>query len=517
MGLNFQPVTNYQAAMISINKRLRNYLEKLPLGRDATPHSWLYEWEDTPITVSRWIRKMKAANATSQLGELFTKFDLEKLKRMGPQGLVPPLDSPEAQEVLEPLFEKSKYDNEFALKSYWKYAQAFAKYLFGNKFSRLKPRALDQVILNMGNRDTLDSKSGFPRNEVRKEVVGEEIADAKSGRAFDYPAILLFRQYRGKLRPVWMYPMSMNLLEFQFTQVIQEAIRQSSNADVVAWVSPWDGFEQVKRTITKQYRTSKIIGGDTTKMDAHMRRAQNRLCYEIVKWGFDPKYWDQLYRVLMQVNSIDLICGLDKRLVGYHGLASGSGWTQLLETILVMFIAWLRKLLGQGIGDDFILLSTMTAKELVELLAEFGLPANPDKQTVEEEWTTFLQRLFHKSFFSRDDKEVLGAYYSTIWALITMCQPERFWSPKKWNSDMFCTRIFMILENTIDDPCFEEFAKFTSKGQRDLVPFAKKSAAELDSIQLQARRLRGLNPTYNQEKMDKPLSSFTSIRYVSSL
>lgn len=82
---------------------------------------------------------------------------------------------------------------------------------------------------------------------------------------------------------------------------------------------------------------------------------------------------------------------------------------------------------------------------------------------------------------------------------------------------MFCTRIFMILENTIDTPCFGEFAKYVVEGHRDLKPFAKKTAAELDAIQQTARRLHGLNPTYNQEKMDKPLSAFTSIQFVKSL
>lgn len=517
MGLKFVSVTNYQAEVIASNKSLRNYLRKLPEGREATPHSWLYEHEALSLTVSNWIKIMKKTNASCPIGNLFTKFDLEKLKRIGPQGKVPPLHSPEAEETLAPLYEPSKYNNEYALSKYFKWTRKFAAHLFGSKFSRVSPIPLDQVIDNMDERDTLYSNSGFDRFAPRKNVIAEEIEDAKSGKAFDKPGILLFRQYRGKLRPVVMYPMSMNLLEFQFTQGIQEAIRTSDNPEVREWVSPWEGFETVKKTITKQYKTSKIIGGDTTKMDAHMRRAQIRLVFEIVKWAYDPKYWDQLYRVIMQVNTIDLITGENERLTGVHGLASGSGWTQLVETILVMFIAWLKKLKGQGIGDDFILLSTMTADELVEMLAEFGLPANPDKQTVEELWTTFLQRLFHKFFFSREDSKVLGAYYSTIWALITMCQPERYWDSKYYNSDMFCARIYMILENCIDDPCFEEFAKYVVKGQKDLKAFAKKSAAELDAITQAARRLRGLNPTYNREKMGKPLSMFQSIRYVASI
>jgi hypothetical protein len=517
MKLKFVSTTNYQSSVIADNSSLRNYLLHLAIGRKATPHSWLFEDEETSETVSRWIRQLKTANHTSPFGDLFTDFDMEKLKRLKPQGEVPPLHSKEAEEVLEPLFESSEYDNELALKEFFSETERFAKWVFGGKYKRCRPKSFTKVIEDMDERDTLFSNSGFPRFTVRDTVVSEEIEDAKSGKAFEYPAVILFREYRAKLRPVWMYPMSMNLLEYQFTQVIQEAIRTSQNPKVREWVSPWEGFEEVKKTITKQYKSSKIIGGDTTKMDAHMRKAQIRLVYEIVKWLFPEKYWDQLYRVMMQVNMIDLITGTDERLTGPHGLASGSGWTQLVETILVLFIAWLHDLEGQGIGDDFILLSTMTAEELVALLAKFGLPANPDKQTIEEEWTTFLQRLFHKLFFSREDNKVLGAYYSTIWALITMCQPERYWNPKYYNSNMFCSRIYMILENTIDDPCFEEFAKFVIKGQKDLKDFAKKSVSELDAITEETRRLRGLNPTYNREKMGKPLSKFESIRFVASL
>lgn len=517
MKLHFIPVSDYQASVIAENSSLRNYLNKMELGRDATEHSWLYEWEETSVTVDRWIKQLKKSNHACPYGDLFTDFDMEKLKRLGPQGEVPPLHSPQAEEVLEPLFEPLDTDDEMYLSKYFSETQKFAKWLFQGKFQRCRPKSFTKVIEDMDERDTLYSNSGFPRFTTRDKVTQEEIQDAKSGKAFEYPAILLFRDYRAKLRPVWMYPMSMNLLEYQFTQVIQDAIRTSSNPTVRDWVSPWEGFEQVKKTITKQYKSSRIIGGDTTKMDAHMRRGQNRLVFEIVKWLFPEKYWDQLYRVLMQVNSIDLITSNNERLTGYHGLASGSGWTQLLETILVLFIAWLKGLEGQGIGDDFILLSEMSADELVALLAEFGLPANPDKQTVEDLWVTFLQRLIHKFFFSREDNKVLGAYYSTIWALITMCQPERYWNPKFYNSNMFCSRIYMILENTIDDPCFEEFAKFVIKGQRDLKPFAKKSASELDAITEETRRLRGLNPTYNREKMGKPLSMFTSIRFVATL
>lgn len=501
------------SAMISRNNGLNLYLQNLQSGRDMTPHSWLYERESSVDTLNRWIPLMKKGNAKSPFSRLFNEFDLAQIEKFGPQGGVPPFNSKEVTSVIEPLFVPTVYDDTDALSDWFDKANQFGKTVF-RQIRRSTPLSYELVLEDMRDRESLGTNSGFPRFTTRNKVIASEIQDAVAGRAYDYPAIILFRYYYGKLRPVWMFPMSLNLIEFSFQQQIQKALQESPLEWVRNYLTPWAGYDFVKQTLTKQWHGQQVDGGDTTKMDAHMRPAQVTLTFHIVKWLFQEKYWGALQRSMLHINSIPLLISKTHQLEGIHGLASGSGWTQLVETVLQLFMAWNIGVNGQGIGDDFYWLSTMSADELVKYLEKFGLPANSSKQSVSKESLTFLQRLNHQSFFSRDDARILGAYYPTIRALGSLLMPERFHRPKDWNSDMFCTRNYVILENCVDDPCFDEFVTFVVRGHKDMIPFAKKKSSQLDAIQRQARRVPGLFPSYNQEKKDKPLSSFTSIQFV---
>lgn len=510
-------LTEHEKEVVEQNTSLSSYLAGLNRGRPATPHSWLYENESADTTLQRWLSKLKTANESSRFGKEFTQFDLKQVEKFGPQGEIPPVHSKECMEVIEPLFSPELGDNELALQKYFLQTKAFARAVFGPRLMTKIPLSFEHVVDDMRERDTLNTKSGWPRNAVRSTVQAESIEDARSGVAYTYPAIALFRHYNGKLRPVWMTPMSMNLIEFSFANVIQDALRASPAEWVRQHLSPWEGYEDVKSTLTKQWRGQTIVGGDTTKMDAHMRPAQLRLFYELVKWLFQRDQWDSLYRSIMHVTDIPLVISATEKIVGTHGLASGSGWTQLSETVLVMFLAWLMGADGQGIGDDFYVLKDLTADEIVKWLWLFLLPANPSKQTVSKFYLDFLQRRNRLGFFSRDNPSILGGYYPTIRALNSSLWPERFHKPELWSSDMFCVRQYMILENTVDDPCFPVFLPFVVHGQKDLIAFAKQKAGAIDAAWRKSKMLPGLNPSYNQEKREKPLSSFTAIRWAAKL
>jgi hypothetical protein len=489
-----------------------------------TPHSWLYETKDADQVLKDWIEIMKAANNKTEFGEEFNSFDLKQIEKFGPQGGIPPINSKECWEVVEPMYTSSTFDDPDALKEWFPKANEFGRKLFGDQALRHRPLSPESVVKDMARRDTLTTNSGFPRFTRRFKTQRDEIKDAKSPFALplNYPAVVLFRYYYGKLRPVWMFPMATNLVEAGYALVIQNCIAQSPLEWVRDYCTPWLGFEHVKSVLTKQWPDEAVIsGGDTTKMDAHMRRAQISLVYEIVKWLFQERYWDGLRLSLMYVNEIDLLWSLDDGkytvIKGTHGLASGSSWTQLTETVLQLFMAYVAGTHGQGIGDDFYWLPGMQADDLVDHLERFGLPANPAKQSVEKTSLTFLQRYFHQGFFSRESSTTLGAYYPTIRALGSMLWPEKFHNPDVWNSDMFCIRNYMIMENCVDDPCFDEFVRFVTRGHKDLIPFAKKTAAELNAVQSSARKVSGLFPNYNQEKLRKPLSSFEAIRLARTL
>lgn len=500
------------------NNSMSTYLYNLNEGRKATPHSWLYETETSDTTLDRWIPIMEKSNMSSPFGEEFIQFDRKQLSKFGPQGEVPPVHSQEALDVLEPMFTPSDYDNEHALSKLFPDAENFGKYLFGPRCQQLRSLSFERTVESMRVRDTLSTNSGFPRFARRNSVVEEEISDAKSGRAFDYPAIVLFRQYNGKLRPVWMYPMSMNLLELAYEQPLKSRLLTSAHSMVQTYVTPWVGYDAVKLALTKLWKPRKTIcGGDTSKMDAHMRAAQMRLFFEIAKYAFQRSEWDNFYRAVMRTVNIPLIISQTEMIVGPHGLASGAGFTQISETFLTMFLAYLNKVEGMGIGDDFCWIANMSKDDIVQKLSLLGLPANSDKQEVSNDYTVFLQRMNRRGFFSRDNQSILGGYYPTIRALNSLLNPEKYHSPKKWNSNMFCARCYMILENCIDDPCFSEFLKFVVNGQKDLLPFAKQSAKVLNRISKQARLIPGLSPSYNQEKLGKPLSQFTSILMASEM
>lgn len=541
-------------AQASLSHGLSLYLTNLSRGRNMTPRSWEYEREDAQKVLERWIPIMKDANSKHPLGEEFSKFDLKQVEKFGPQGGIPPIDSKECWDVIEPLYTSSKYDDPLALQEWFPKAHEFGKAVFGSHAKRGTPLSFERVVDGMQRRDTLSTNSGFPRFTRRRTVSHEEIEDARSLAAYRYPAVVLLRYYYGKLRPVWMFPMSTNLIEASYQVPIQNWISLAATKPDPpkpdSYTSPWVGFNEVKEVLTQQWGSAQpILGGDTTKMDAHMRPAQLRLVYEIVKWYFQEQYWEGLERSLMYVTEIDLLWsktgGEITVIQGVHGLASGSCWTQLSETVLQMFMAYVKAVRGQGIGDDFYWLSDMSADELVEHLASFGLPANPAKQSVGTDSLTFLQRYYHQDFFSREDERVLGAYYPTIRALGSILYPEKFHSPKLWNSDMFCLRNYMIMENCVDDPCFPEFVKFVANGQKDMIPFAKKIVAARpdmvvrlydgkgradghitiggatnkasDAVYRHARLLPGLWPSYNQEKQQWPLDRFESIVLASKL
>nr|QXV86677.1 MAG: RNA-dependent RNA-polymerase [Picobirnavirus sp.] len=502
---------------------LSPYLMNLSRGRSMTPRSWLYERKDAQSVLEEWIKIMETANNKTEFGEKFSSFDLKQVEKFGPQGGIPPVESKQCWDVINPLYSSVEYDNADQLKEWFPAAEEFASVVFGSaNLLRRRPLSPEAVVKDMARRDTLTANSGYPRFSRRVKMQKDEVQDARSLRAYGYPAIVLFRYYYGKLRPVWMFPMSTNLIEASYALQIQSCIAQSPAGWVRDYCTPWKGFDHVKSVLTEQWpSTGAIVGGDTTKMDAHMRKAQMQLVFEIVKWLFQRQYWDDLRQSILHVNEIDLLIGMNDgkyvKLEGVHGLASGSSWTQLSETVLQLFMAYVKGVQGQGIGDDFYWISNMSADALVGYLEQFGLPANPKKQSVETTNLTFLQRYFHQGFFSRESSTELGAYYPTIRALGSLLYPEKFHDPRLWNSSLFCVRTFSILENCVDDPCFDEFVEFVARGQKDLIPFAKSNAKQLAGYQKLARSVPGLLPNYNQEKMDRPLSAYTSIRLAAQL
>lgn len=503
-----------QRAVIAASNGMTNYLKSLKVGRNFTPHSWLYEGQDSKVTLDKWLRHLHKLEQGSPFEQKVYQFDTKQIEKFGPQGGVPPLDEALAVESFQEQYIPNKAC-EIPLRPLTE--------ILNCQSGSIRYWDYPFVIDDMATRDTLTSNSGWPDFRKRELVRDRAIRQAESGAAWNYPAIILFRQYNGKLRVVWMYPMAMNLIEYRATMPLQRLVTK-----LTKYVTPWAGFEHVKARFTELWsRHPFAFGGDTTAMDAHMQGSQLQMVANMSAPLFqDPTLMTES---LLHVANIDLIVA-DNGIIRnqQHGIASGSGWTQLSETIFQIgmfdkYIQMNRLPLsvedGMGIGDDYVWFfdDQPDAKDIVEFWDANGLPGKEEKQSNEKDYCTFLQRLFYKKWFSRDDPAVLGGIYPTVRALNSLLHPERFHNPEDWSSDMFCTRCYMILENCVDHPLFEQFVRFVVRGQKDLLPFARKASDELRNIQSQARRLHGLTPTYNQEKRFKPLSEFSSIKYARTL
>nr|QXV86701.1 MAG: RNA-dependent RNA-polymerase [Picobirnavirus sp.] len=509
-------------AVISQNNGLKQYLSSLSTGRDFTPRSWLYENQDPDQILNNWL------NVLSQLesGDTFEKnvyqFDTSQMKKWGPQGGIAPIQDL-LTEIVLPTFarDNSPIPKAFDTREWHLAKQAVRDQFYFNSVRGIRQASYSNVVADMRARDTLESNSGWPdfARRNRPEVLKAALAAAADGEALSYPAIALFRNYNQKTRLVWMFPEGENILEGSYCQPLQSRIINSGLSDYL--YAPWKGFECVRDAITEAYDQGKFLAAsDFSSTDAHFQLRTTEQVFDVLRYIYQKQVNSGVWATLQRMHTIPLITGTDEMLTGEHGVSSGSNWTNFIETVFDHIFSYFinigydrRTIALCAIGDDICWCSSRFDdafdKNLEQLGKEVGQEINAEKVTNEEDQVKFLQRLFQRRYRRSDGK--VRAVYSTVRALKSSVYPERFHKPSTWNSDMFCARQYMILENCVDHPLFEAFVKFVVEGQKDLIPFARKSETELKRITRETKLIPGFNPTYNQEKRDSSLASFKSI------
>lgn len=513
------------------NHGLVQYLRNLERGRPATPRSWLYENKPWQEILSLWLAELQS-KLKDENEQLVLQYELSFLEKFGPQGAVKPV-----KELLELVTEGycqagSPKPAIFNTELWQRAKEICVQRLFRRTgiYKSLRPRAYQNVLRNMRDRETLESNSGFPLFTRRKkpEVVEHSLRAIASGEYEDYPAILLFRNYNGKTRPVWMYPLSTNLVEGSFAQPLKEALLAAD----ISFFTPWRGWEYVQKHLTDMYAHNYFLSAsDFSHTDAYFIKWATYEVFDVIKYAFKEEYWDSLKKSLLHVNNIALIAGEDMYITGQHGVSSGSVWTNDMETYMDYIAEVYFELLNlvaepdTAIGDDVTHKRTSYLETFAEQIAEvykaMNFDVNAEKVTNERDWLKYLQRLVKKDWFSQYMVEVNGQKYTvlrgvyrTVKALMSSLLPEKFHSPKLWSVNNFCCRQYMILENCIDHPLFIDFCKFIAKGSDHIPAFAKKSNNEINRAQQASRLVPGLNPTYNQNKKRKPMSSYVSIQVI---
>nr|QXV86690.1 MAG: RNA-dependent RNA-polymerase [Picobirnavirus sp.] len=518
-------LTNSMLDVVNSNTMLKRYLNSLLEGKAATPRSWLFEDTSPDVVLDQWLQQLNYLKDGSEFERNVFQFDTSQIEKWGPQGAVAPIR--DLMEIVEQGFGDSPVPKAFSTKA-WSNAKNQVRRLLTQDLGirNLRPASYQHVVDDMRARDTLESNSGWPdfRRRSIPEVKAAAVRDAENGSWRDFPAIALFRNYNQKTRLVWMFPMSANLVEGSYYQPLQSALIKAG----ITFFCPWKGFDEVRRVITEAYDAGKFVAAsDFSSTDAHFTRFSTLEVYDVIKDCFQARYRDGLKETLLHMHSIPLVIGPDQLETGWHGVSSGSNWTNFIETVfdLITAVYAFSKPAGVGysglyaIGDDMSWVGNAYNEKFADALEHVGKDVGQvikaEKTTNDRDKVKSLQRLFQRGY-SRPDGQIRGVY-STIRALKSSVYPERFHKPKDWSSDMFCARQYMILENCVDHPLFQEFVKFVVFGNRHLIPFALKSAQDLTRITRETKLLPGLNPTYNQERRDSSLAQFQSIQVAKSL
>lgn len=505
------------ADIIAGSDAIRNYLQGLEAGRPMTPRSWFGE-DETPESLLNQVKSIvESTKVNSPYADVIKRYTLSFEEKYGPQGGTPPIA--ETAETILKGFVPNPVDYSDPL---WIKAKANVVKLL--KFNKtLKPWSYQRVVKDKKFKGKLARYAGFPTGGKKSQPANIEraIRDAMSGKAYEYPAMILFRYYKGKLRMVWMYPFAMTLIGSSYEAPLMEHLR---GLNLLSFAM-WEGFDEVKPMLTQAWdpKSQVAFGGDTTAMDDHMQLPQNLEAFDVIKYAFEERYWPELEKVIRHENDIPLLIAPSVMLTGQHGKASGADFTQMTETIYQYIIQeWIRLQLeawkwSTEIGDDYVTgLDGLVkwADTMVRFYESKGLPGKIEKQSDAIGYFTFVQRLFCEGWKARGNTHILGGIYSIISALRSLVYPENWIDPDDYPgkfSDMFCTKVAMIVENTVDSPYFDRFCKWAATKQKDIVPFAKKSTKELDHIWKLSKSVRGVGESYNQEKENKPISSYACI------
>nr|UAW00404.1 MAG: RNA-dependent RNA polymerase [Porcine picobirnavirus] len=523
---------------------MKLYLRGLSAGKSFTPRSSLYNIEGKTAmlkpdaVLKRWEDILKQLETGSEYEQKVFQFDSHQLEKWGPQGGVAPIDEL-LEEIVYPTFSGDTHPSVFSTDELWKEAkQRTTRELLRSGARSLRPAPYRNVIDDMRARDTLESNSGWPlfTRRNKPEVIKQSIEEAENGLWKTYPAIALFRNYNCKTRLVWMFPMSANLVEGSFFQPLQSILMKSALGET--FLAPWNGFETVRKRITSAYASNlAVAASDFTSTDAHFQLSTTMEVFDVISPCYQPKYRDALRESLIHMHTIPLLIGVDRQIVGEHGVSSGSNWTNFIETIFDRILSIYVNLKEEqhfkrygkeetyrglyAIGDDMSwcvdkrYYDTDFNKRLEAYGESVGQIVRADKTTNNIDDVKSLQRLFQRGYL-REDHQV-RAVYPTIRALKSLVYPERMHKKKLWSRDLAAMRAVMILENTVDHPLYREFVKFVAAGDPHLIEFAKYSAGKQRDIARKSKLVPGLNPTYNQERRDSDITQFETVKMLATL
>lgn len=268
-----------------------------------------------------------------------------------------------------------------------------------------------------------------------------------------------------KQRVVWMYPHYIVLIEVAFLKPLLSIFRQWDEYAMA------DSFDSIEKVLTKFINISvsndiPLIGVDFSQYDASVCSQLIKSAFYIIKGAYQRQYHDVLDMICVYMCESTLLAGDVKYRGRDGGIPSGSGLTNLVDTIVHLIIFEYARLY-HGIsseesnctlmGDDGVyILPGVSPVDLSFTLGSLGMKMSPYKCTYAIGYTVFCQRLYHADY--KDHIGIVRGVRSMIRCLNSMMSFERrgdhedpFFNTCRWITQ---------LENSKNHPLFYELVEF---------------------------------------------------------
>lgn len=511
------------------NPNLMAYLGTVRAGRMRVVESPFAESETVSELLAAWDNQLDAIN--KKYPGLY-QFEQDMRSKVGPLSYQLPLCK--RYESIDKYYtdvqQPAKEMNTTAVKaviSEWKRSKG------------LNPRSLDQTIKRM----KLSTNSGNPYFMKRRDAISEmhtgellkvndKTIQVIDQTAWNTCAVLGWRGQEGgpsikdvKQRVVWMFPLLINIIELSVYQVLIETAQRFNY--LPAYVS----MDAVDTCITKlmdsKGRNDLIMCTDFTSFDTHFNAALQTASKHIIEATFTrSELMDKWMEVVYPIKyNIDLLCDPNTILTGSHGMGSGSGGTNLDESLAhraLQYEAAMSQrerlnIYSTCLGDDGILsYPHLNPDKVIESYTSHGLEMNPDKQDVSPDECIYLRRWHHYNY--RVDGRCVGVY-STMRALGRLRYQERYYD--KWSAKMVALRQLSILENIKFHPMRDQFVKFCMK--RDRYKLGIDIPGFLDNVKSEAEEATAYMPDFlgytKTQQLDQggSIADWWIVKYLKSL
>lgn len=416
-------------------------VQMTPLAMHTDPLQTLVEWD-----------VIFSAN-THRMNQTLLSLEKSQRSKFGPRSIAVPWTERASSISSSYSCQDSKYDNP----------------LFYNLevTCNLKPLSKEEASFKMNGA----SSSGLPFLTKKSKTINDVINNFDMYLKRKDPAMLYTRTDDSKkTRNVWGYPFADTLLEIMFYTPLQEHQRSLSYRS--ALVGPDDVAKGITKIVLKAIKSDCIIYSvDFAGYDASIRYQYIIKAFDYIERCFNYRFATPIRYMCERFYSISIVTP-DKVCCGKHGVPSGSGFTNEVDSIIQAGIALLNDFVDiehfQVQGDDGVyMLDEKHIKEFEDNFVSAGLQLQKQKSFKSKDFAVFCQNLYHNDYIN--DKGIIDGIYPIYRALNHLLFQERFVEFAKSGmvgKDYYGIRALSILENCKYHPLFEEFVRFVLQRER---------------------------------------------------